>query len=64
MAQACVSVGEASREVARSARALNDDLIIGGKGGAPELPGGLGGHGYAIVRRAPCSVLCVQFKDS
>jgi nucleotide-binding universal stress UspA family protein len=59
LAEVCVSVGEASREVARAARALNADLIVIGKGGAPELPGRLGGHGYAIVRRAPCPVLCV-----
>ena len=59
LAEVCVSVGEASREVARAARALNADLIVIGKGGAPELPGRLGSHGYAIVRRAPCPVLCV-----
>jgi nucleotide-binding universal stress UspA family protein len=59
LAEVCVSVGEPSREVARAARALNADMIVIGKGGAPELPGRLGSHGYAIVRRAPCPVLCV-----
>lgn len=58
-AQVCVSVGEPSREVARAARDLGADLIVIGKGGAPELPGRLGSHGYAIVRRAPCPVVCV-----
>jgi nucleotide-binding universal stress UspA family protein len=59
MAQVCVSVGEASREVARAARVWNADLIMIGKGGAPELPGRLGSDGCAIIRRAPCPVLCV-----
>jgi nucleotide-binding universal stress UspA family protein len=58
-AEVCVSVGEPSREVARAARASNADLIVIGKGGAPEFPGRLGSHGYAIVRRSPCPVLCV-----
>jgi nucleotide-binding universal stress UspA family protein len=59
LAEVCVSVGEPSREVARAARALKADLVVIAKGGAPELPGRLGGHAYAIVRRAPCPVLCV-----
>jgi nucleotide-binding universal stress UspA family protein len=59
LAEVCVSIGEASREVARAAKVLNADLVVIGKGGAPELPGRLGSHGYAIVRRAPCPVLCV-----
>ena len=58
-ANICVSVGEASREVARTARALSSDLVVIGKGGGPDLPGGLGSHAYAIIRRAPCPVLCV-----
>ena len=58
-AQIDVSVGEASRRVASAARKHKADLIVIGKGGAPELPGGLGSHGYAIVRRAPCPVLCI-----
>lgn len=59
LAQLCVSVGEASREVARAAKALGVHMVVIGKGGAPELPGGLGSHAYAIIRRAPCPVLCV-----
>ena len=59
LARVCVSVGEVSREVARGARAFNADLVVIGRGGAPELPGRLGSHGYAIVRLAPCPVLCV-----
>jgi nucleotide-binding universal stress UspA family protein len=58
-AQVLVLVGEASRRVACAAKAHNADLIVIGKGGAPELPGRLGSHGYAIVRRAPCPVLCI-----
>ncbi len=58
-AQVQVSVGEPSRRVASAARECNADLIVIGKGGGPELPGRLGSHGYAIVRRAPCPVLCV-----
>jgi nucleotide-binding universal stress UspA family protein len=54
-----VLVGEASRRVACAAKEYNADLIVIGKGGAPELPGRLGSHGYAIVRRAPCPVLCI-----
>jgi nucleotide-binding universal stress UspA family protein len=54
-----VLVGEASRRVACAANKHNVDLIVIGKGGAPELPGRLGSHGYAIVRRAPCPVLCI-----
>jgi nucleotide-binding universal stress UspA family protein len=54
-----ICVGEVSRQVARLARAKNADLVVIGRGGAPELPGRLGSHGYAIVRRAPCPVLCV-----
>jgi nucleotide-binding universal stress UspA family protein len=53
-----VYIGEASRQVSLAARELKADLIVIGKGGAPELPGRLGSHGYAIVRRAPCPVLC------
>ncbi|MFN0103920.1 MAG: universal stress protein [Bryobacteraceae bacterium] len=58
-AEVHVAVGEVSRQVAHAAKALNADLIVIGKGGGPELPGGLGGHGYAIVRRAPCPVVRV-----
>src|SRR5262249_37891787 len=58
-AQIDVSVGETSRRVACAARLHKADLIIIGKGGAPELPGRLGSHGYAIVRRAPCPVMCI-----
>ena len=58
-AQVHVLVGEASRRVACAARKHNADLVVIGKGGAPELPGRLGSHGYAIVRRAPCPVLCI-----
>jgi nucleotide-binding universal stress UspA family protein len=53
-----VLVGEASRRLASAARDLDADLVVIGKGGAPELPGRLGCHGYAIVRRAPCPVVC------
>jgi nucleotide-binding universal stress UspA family protein len=59
-AEVRVLVGEASRLVACAAKEYNADLIVIGKGGAPELPGRLGSHGYAIVRRAPCPVLCVS----
>jgi nucleotide-binding universal stress UspA family protein len=45
--------------VDRAARAHNADLVIIGKGGGPEMPGRLGGHAYAIVRRASCPVLCL-----
>jgi nucleotide-binding universal stress UspA family protein len=58
-AQVYVSVGEVSREVSRAAKAHKADLVAIGKGGAPELPGRLGSHGYAIVRRSPCPVLCL-----
>jgi len=54
-----VLVGEPSRRVACAAKDYNADLIVIGRGGSPELPGGLGSHGYAIVCRAPCPVLCV-----
>ena len=55
-----VLVGEASRRVACAAKEYKADLIVIGKGGLPELPGRLGSHSYAIVRRAPCPVLCVS----
>ena len=55
----CVTIGEVSREVARGARAHNADLVVIGRGGAPDVPGRLGSHAYAIVRRAPCPVLCI-----
>ena len=58
-ANVCVSIGEITRQVARAARDQEADLVVIGRGGAPELPGGLGSHGYGIVRRAPCPVLCV-----
>lgn len=58
-AEVHVLVGEVSRRVSCAAKEHNVDLIVIGKGGAPELPGRLGSHGYAIVRRAPCPVLCV-----
>lgn len=54
-----VSVGEPSRHLASAAKEHHVDLIVIGRGGGPELPGGLGSHGYAIVRRAPCPVLRV-----
>lgn len=54
-----VAVGEVSRRVSQCAAELHADLIAIGRGGAPELPGRLGSHGYAIVRRARCPVLCV-----
>jgi nucleotide-binding universal stress UspA family protein len=54
-----VSVGDVARQVARTAREQEADLVVIGRGGAPELLGGLGSHAYAIVRRAPCPVLCV-----
>lgn len=54
-----VSAGEPSRHLASAAKEHNVDLIVIGRGGGPELPGGLGSHGYAIVRRAPCPVLRV-----
>jgi nucleotide-binding universal stress UspA family protein len=57
--QVHVAVGEVSRQVASIAREHHADLVIVGRGGAPELPGRLGSHGYAIVRRSPCPVLCV-----
>jgi nucleotide-binding universal stress UspA family protein len=56
---ACVTIGEVSREVARAARAHNADLVVIGRGGAPDAPARLGSHAYAIVRRAPCPVLCI-----
>ena len=59
-AEVRVLVGEASRGVACAAKEYNADLIVIGKGGTPELPGRLGSHGYAIIRRAPCPVLCVS----
>jgi nucleotide-binding universal stress UspA family protein len=55
----CVTIGEVSHEVARAARAHNADLVVIGRGGAPDAPGRLGSHAYAIVRRAPCPVLCL-----
>ena len=58
-AKVCVLIGEVSRHVARAAKEQEVDLVVIGRGGAPELPGGLGSHGYAIVRRAPCPVLSV-----
>jgi nucleotide-binding universal stress UspA family protein len=58
-ANVCVRIGEVSRQVARAAREQEVDLVVIGRGGAPELPGGLGSHGYTIVRRAPCPVLSV-----
>jgi nucleotide-binding universal stress UspA family protein len=54
-----VCVGEVSRQVASAAREHHADLVVMGRGGAPELPGRLGSHGYAIVRRSPCPVMCV-----
>lgn len=59
VAKICVSVGEVSREVARAAREHKSDLIVIGRGGTPEMWGRLGSHAYAIVRRAPCPVLCI-----
>jgi nucleotide-binding universal stress UspA family protein len=58
VAKVCVSVGEVSRAVARAAREHKADLIVIGRGGTPEMWGRLGSHAYAIVRRAPCPVLC------
>jgi nucleotide-binding universal stress UspA family protein len=58
-AEVDASVGETSRRVACAAKVHKADLIVIGRGGAPELPGRLGSHGYAIVRRAPCPVMCV-----
>jgi nucleotide-binding universal stress UspA family protein len=58
-AEVQILVGEVSRRVASAARERNADLVVIGKGGAPELPGRLGSHAYAIVRRAPCPVLCI-----
>jgi nucleotide-binding universal stress UspA family protein len=58
-AQIDVSMGETSRRVACAANVHKADLVVIGRGGAPELPGRLGSHGYAIVRRAPCPVMCV-----
>jgi nucleotide-binding universal stress UspA family protein len=58
-AEVQILTGEASRQVACAARKHRVDLIVIGKGGAPEFPGRLGSHGYAIVRRAPCPVLCI-----
>jgi nucleotide-binding universal stress UspA family protein len=58
-ANVSVSIGDVARQVARAAREQEIDLVVSGRGGAPELPGGLGSHGYAIVRRAPCPVLSV-----
>jgi nucleotide-binding universal stress UspA family protein len=58
-AEIIVLVGEPSRQVASAAKEHDADLVVIGKGGAPELPGRLGSHGYAIVRRAPCPVLCI-----
>ena len=55
----CVTVGEVSREVARAARAHKADMVVIGRGGAPDARGRLGSHAYGIVRRAPCPVLCV-----
>jgi nucleotide-binding universal stress UspA family protein len=55
----CVTIGEVSREVARAARVHNADLVVIGRGGAPDLPGRLGSHTYGILRRAPCPVLCI-----
>jgi nucleotide-binding universal stress UspA family protein len=59
VSKTCVRVGEVSREVARAAREHNADLIVIGRGGTPEMWGRLGSHAYAIVRRAPCPVLCI-----
>ena len=50
--------GEISRQVAHAARRYEADLIVIGKGGEPEERARLGTHAYAIVRRAPCPVVC------
>jgi nucleotide-binding universal stress UspA family protein len=55
----CVSIGDASREVARAAATLKSDLVIIGRGGKPEMRGRLGSHAYGIIRRSPCPVLCI-----
>jgi nucleotide-binding universal stress UspA family protein len=58
-AQVDVLVGEPSRGVAAVARQHHADLIVIGRGGTPDSRGRLGAHSYAIVRRAPCPVLCL-----
>jgi nucleotide-binding universal stress UspA family protein len=59
-AQVEILVGEPSRRVAGAAKEYDANLIVIGKGGGRELPGRLGSHTYAIVRRAPARpVLCV-----
>lgn len=54
-----VTVGEVARRVASAAKQFHTDLIVIGKGGRPEQRGRLGSHGYSIIRRAPCPVLCI-----
>ena len=58
-AEVQVVTGDISREVVAVATDRDVDMIVVGKGGAPELFGRLGSHEYAIIRRAPCPVLCV-----
>jgi nucleotide-binding universal stress UspA family protein len=58
-AKVCVSVGDATREVARAASAHKADLVVIGRGGKPEMRGRLGSHAYGIIRRSPCPVLCI-----
>lgn len=58
-AQVGILVGEVSRQIARAATEYKADVVVIGKGGGPELAGRFGRHGYAIVRRAPCPVLCI-----
>ena len=59
VAAVVVEVGEPSRRVACAAKEENADLIVIGRGGRRDVPGRLGTHAYAIVRRAPCPVLCI-----
>lgn len=59
LGEVCIGVGEVSREVARAAKEHKIDLIVIGRGGEPGEVGRFGSHAYAIVRKAPCPVLCL-----
>lgn len=55
----CLDAGAASAVVHAAAIHHEADLVIIGRGKQDEILGRLRTHAYAIIRDAPCPVLCI-----
>ena len=55
----CMGTGDIDSVVTRAAKAHGADLLVVGRGRAPEIFGSLRSHVFSIIRDSPCPVLTI-----